>query len=196
LKAIIILILALALLVFAFVVFRRIVRRDYLLRGRLSTFASSLQLVVFVGLFSFPYLYNPPDWPWFWLLNSPSSPVRQVAGLVLICIGFLVAFGTMAWFGMGKAFGIKVAGLIRDGPYSVSTNPQILGGYLLIAGTSVQWPSIYAIGWILLYGIIAHWMVITEEEHLTMIFGADYESYCEEVPRYLFGSRRKRSASA
>ena len=64
------LILAFVLLGFAYLVFRRIVRHDYLERGKLSPFASILQLLVFCGYFFFPYLFNPPEWVWFWRLSS------------------------------------------------------------------------------------------------------------------------------
>jgi len=180
---------AFLLLLFAYLVFRRIVRRDYLEHGKLSPFASILQLLVFCGYFFFPYLFNPPEWVWFWRLSSSGTRYGQLLGLVIICIGFLVAFGTMAWFGIGKAFGLNVDGLTRQGPYKISRNPQILGGYLLVIGTSIQWLSVYSIGWILMYAIILHWMVITEEEHLFRVFGEEYEKYCSEVPRYLIGPK-------
>ena len=92
----------------------------------------------------------------------------------------------MAWFGRGKAFGLKIEGITSQGPYKVSRNPQILGGYLLVIGTAVQRPSLYALGWVLMYALIAHWMIITEEEHLSRQFGEEYQRYCSEVPRYLF----------
>lgn len=110
------------LLLFAYIVFRRIVRRDYLSRGRLSAFASILQLLVFLGYFTFPYLFNPPEWAWFWRVSDSESRGWQLIGLVLICAGFIVAFGTMAWFGIGKAFGVKVEGITRQGPYKISRN--------------------------------------------------------------------------
>lgn len=174
------------LLLMANIVFRRIVRRDYLTRGQLSAFTSFLQLLIFCGYFSFPYLFNPPEWPWFWRLSGSAFPTRQLAGIVIICMGFMVAFGTMAWFGLGKAFGVKVEGITSQGPYKLSRNPQVLGGYLLVFGTFIQWPSLYALGWVLMYAIIGHWMVLTEEEHLAQIFGEAYEKYCSQVPRYLF----------
>jgi protein-S-isoprenylcysteine O-methyltransferase Ste14 len=130
--------LSFLLLLFAYLVFRRIVRRDYRDRGHLSRFASSMQLLVFVGYFGFPYIFNPPEWTLFWELSGPAPQVLQIGGLAIIVIGFVVAFGTMAWFGISKAFGVKVEGLTRQGPYRVSRNPQILGGYLLIVGTSLQ----------------------------------------------------------
>ena len=184
-KQILYIFLAILQLIFAYVVFRLIVRRDYITRGRLSTLSSSLQLIVFAGFFSFPYLFNPPEWAWFWVESTSSSQGFHLAGLVLIGIGFITAFGTMAWFGIKRAFGIFIDGLKKEGPYKLSRNPQIIGGYLLVIGTSLQRPSLYTIGWILMYAIVTHWMVITEEEHLLRIFGEEYEEYCSEVPRYL-----------
>ena len=120
----------------------------------------------------------------FGVLRSMGATRRQVLGLML------VAFGTMGWFGVRKALGLTPEGLTRRGPYSVSRNPQILGGYLLVIGTSLQWPSIYSLGWVLMYAIIGHWMVMTEEEHLRRVFGEAFERYCSKVPRYLGPIRR------
>jgi len=180
------LILTILLLETAFVVFRRIVREDYLRKGSLSGLASTLQLIVFAGVFCYPYLYNPPEWPWFWKLEGPTSIEIQIAGLVLILAGFLIAFGTMAWFGLRRAFGLNTDGMIINGPYRWSRNPQILGGYLLVLGTAVQWPSGYACIWVLLYGMSGHWMIKTEEEYLIKQFGEEFERYCSRTPRYLF----------
>ena len=188
--------LAILLLLFAYVVFRLIVRRDYIARGRLSLLSSGLQLIVFIGFFSFPYQFNPPAWARFWMVSTSSSQGLYLAGLLLICVGFIATFGIMAWFGIKRAFGINSEGLMKAGPYKVSRNPQILGGYLFVIGPTLQWPSLYAIGWILIYAIIAHWMILTEEEHLLRIFGQAYEEYCSEVPRYLLVRRKKRNASA
>lgn len=194
-KPAIYLLLALLLLLFSYIVFRRIVRRDYSARSRLSAFASIIQLLVFIAYFSFPYLFNPAEWPWFWKFSGSATRAWQLSGLALICFGFIIAFGTMAWFGIGKAFGLNVDGLISKGPYRISRNPQILGGYLLVIGVSLQWPSLYSIGWILMYAIISHWMVITEEEHLSRVYSEEFVKYCAEVPRYLFGPKKKKRAS-
>lgn len=185
-KLVVNVLLAALLLLFAYAVFRLIVRRDYAAQGRLGALSSGLQLLVFLGFFCFPYLFNPPAWAWFWTAGSSSSPGLYLAGLVVICVGFVVAFGTMGWFGMKRAFGISVDGLQQEGPYKISRNPQVLGGYLMVVGVSLQWPSLYSLGWILLYATITHWMVITEEEHLDRVFGEEYQQYCARVPRYVF----------
>jgi len=110
---------------------------------------------------------------------------------LLVCIGIIGSFGTMAWFGIKRAFGMSVDGLKKAGPYKISRNPQILGGYLLVIGTSLQWPSLYMFGWILMYAIIAHWMILSEESHLLQIFGEEYKVFCSEVPRYLLPKKKK-----
>lgn len=177
---------AVLLVLSAYIVFRLLIRRDYFLRGHLSKISSTMQLLLFIMFFSFPYLFNPPEWALFWKAKDPSSQRLFIVGLLLICSGFMVAFGTMAWFGLGRAFGLQVSGLIKAGPYRISRNPQILGGYLLVMGTLLQNLSMYMVGWMVIYVIISHWMVITEEEHLHRIYGEEYEKYCTEVPRYLF----------
>jgi len=184
--AVTILLSALLLLFAAYIVFRRVIRKIYLARGHLTWLSSCLQLLVFAGLMGFPYFFNPPDWPWFWRLDGPASSPLKELGVALIVLGFVLAFGTMFWFGLRRAFGLEAEALIGIGLYRITRNPQILGGYLLVIGSSVQWPSWYAFVWIALYGLISHWMIITEEEHLRAIFGEEYMRYCDQAPRYLF----------
>jgi protein-S-isoprenylcysteine O-methyltransferase Ste14 len=114
-----------------------------------------------------------------------------LTGLILICLGLLSAFGVMAWFGIKRAFGMQPEGLFMEGPYRTTRNPQILGAYLLVFGTALQRPSLYALGWIVMYGLMTHWMVISEEEHLLRVFGEEYEGYCQDVPRYLQIGRKR-----
>ena len=178
------LISAFLLLVAAFVVFRVLCQRDYQRRGRLGPFPAFLELLIWALYIGFPYIYNPPDWPSFWALDAHSSALR-VIGFVCITVGLALAFITMFWFGLRRAFGLQVNELIQAGPYRLTRNPQIVGGSLLVIGSSVQWPSWYALGWAILYGAIAHMMILTEEEHLLDVYGEEYERYCERVPRYL-----------
>jgi protein-S-isoprenylcysteine O-methyltransferase Ste14 len=177
------------LLLLAYVVFRWIVRRGYAKHGRLTLLASVLQLLVFAAYMPFPCLFNPPEWLWFWRMPESGNRALFVTGFVVTCLGLVIAFGTMGWFGIRKAFGLSPEGLTTGGLYRSTRNPQILGGYLVVVGTSLQWPTVYALGWLLMYAIIGHWMVITEEEHLLRVFGEAYERYCARVPRYL-GPRR------
>jgi protein-S-isoprenylcysteine O-methyltransferase Ste14 len=91
----------------------------------------------------------------------------------------------MAGLGVRQLFGQAVDEIHQAGLYRLTRNPQILAYGVIIVGWGVLWPSGYALGWMLLYGVIAHLMVLTEEEHLRQVGGEAYERYCEQVPRYV-----------
>ena len=177
---------ALALLVAAaFVVFRVLARRDYRRKGRLTLGGSFLQLLVWTLYMCFPYLYNPPGWEAFWSARVPVCTPVRVIGVVLVVGGVVAAFGTMAWFGLPRAFGQRDERLVQRGPYRLTRNPQLVGGSLFVIGIAVLWPSWYAVGWVALAGVVAHLMVIPEEEHLRAVFGDEFAAYCTRVPRWV-----------
>ena len=174
------------LIAFAFVVFRVFARRDYQRKGRLTLLSSLLELLVMSLYVSFPYLYNPPQWVSPWSREVPVSEPLRTVGRACIAIGLVSAFGTMLWFGLRRAFGLQVKGLIQSGPYRVTRNPQLVFFVPVVLGCVVLWPSWYALGWAALYGIVLHpTMVVTEEEHLLAVHGEEYARYCQRVPRYV-----------
>ena len=176
------LVYAVALLTAAYAAFRRLIRRTYEERGRLTWPASLLQLAVFAAFFGMPYLYMPAEWAWDWL---PNGTWNRLTALIVAAAGMVLAFGTMIWFGIGRAFGVKVTGLRTTGLYRLSRNPQMVGGWLMVLGVVFYEPSVYGIGWLLVWAFIGYWMVTTEEEHLRRVFGEEYEEYCRRTPRYL-----------
>lgn len=183
---------ALLVIIAGYVVFRQQTPADYKCLGKLAPRTSALQLVVFAGVMALPYTFNPPEWAWFWLLAGPTSREQQLLGLGVIGLGLLLAFGVMAWFGWRRAFGLEVKGLTRTGIYRISRNPQVLGGYLMAIGVGIQWPSWDSVTFIGLYGVLVHWMILSEEEHLLKVFKKEYEAYCQKTPRYLLFELRKR----
>ena len=178
----------LLLVVATWIVFRVVVRRDYQRKGRLTLLSGFLELVVWGLYMGFPYLYNPPQWAWFWQDAAVGASLRIVGVICIVC-GLVLAFGTMLWFGLGRAFGRRVDGLVQAGPYRFTRNPQLVAGSLLMVGSVVLWPSWYALGWAALYAFVAHTMVLMEEEHLGNVYGQEYARYCARVPRYLGGRR-------
>jgi protein-S-isoprenylcysteine O-methyltransferase Ste14 len=181
-QAVYYLICATLLLSAAYFIFHRVVANDYLDKGRLGWRASGLQLLVFGAFFCFPYLYLPPEWAWDWL---PNGTWNRLAALVLVSLGMLSAFGTMFWFGLRRAFGLKVEGIVNTGLYRYTRNPQMVGGWLMVLGVFFYQPSLNNLGWVLIWAIIGHWMVTNEEIHLRRVFGEEYDRYCEKTPRYL-----------
>ena len=172
-----------------FLVFRVAVRRDYQRRGRLTLFSALLELLAWAAYMFFPLLYNPIDWLYFWEAEPPVGETLGIVGVSVTIAGMALAFVTMAWFGLRRAFGLQAKKLVQTGPYRYSRNPQLVGGALLVIGSAVLYPSWYALGWTLMYGAVAQMMVLSEEEQLRNVFGEEYVAYCERVPRFV-GFRR------
>jgi protein-S-isoprenylcysteine O-methyltransferase Ste14 len=168
-----------------FLVFRVLARHDYREKGRLTLACSLLELAICLGYVSIPYLYNPPCWPFVWSCQSSAPRIVAIAGYVLIGMGAILGFGSMAWLGVRRSFGRQVTGLFRSGPYRLTRNPQVVGGLMMVTGIALLWPSWYGLGWAVLWMAMFHPMVLTEEEHLRQVQGDEYVRYCEGVPRYI-----------
>jgi protein-S-isoprenylcysteine O-methyltransferase Ste14 len=174
-----------ALVLAAYWVFRIVLPTEYERWGRLRVHASALELLIWIGYIAFPYLYNPPEWVYVWTKYIELEQWQWAGGMVLVTAGMVLAFGTMFWFGLRRAFGLQVEGLVRSGPYTWTRNPQLVLGAFMLIGVIVQRPSWYAGLWGLMALPISHWMVLAEEAHLRDVFGQEYLDYCSDVPRYL-----------
>jgi len=97
----------------------------------------------------------------------------------------------MAKLGFRRSNGLEVNVLKQTGLYRLSRNPQILACSLAVVGYALFWPTWHTLGWIVIFMIIVHLMVLTEEENLRKAFGDEYLKYCQRVPRYI-GIPRKR----
>lgn len=187
---------AILLLLAAFVILRVFVRRDYLRNRRLSLISSFLESIFWCPVFAFPYIYNPPSWPAFWRFDRDIDLGLQVAGCALIIVGIVGVLLVMARLGFRRSFGQEVNLLQVTGLYARSRNPQIVSGFPIFLGIALRWPSWHAVGWVGLAAACLHMMVLTEEEHLSNVFGAEYAGYRDRVPRYIgIRSRRDRAAS-
>lgn len=167
-----------ALLATAFFVFAR-VRSDYRGYGRLSCPVAILQ----VGFFCMYALSS------YVFLDSRLSRVNAAGllfllALILMLAGFLMVLFSMPFLGR-RSFGTEVGGLRAIGLYRYSRNPQLVGGFLFVAGYAMLWPSWDGAAWAALWLVIAHWMVQGEEMHLENVFGEEYRAYCAHTPRYL-----------
>jgi len=170
----------------AYLVFRRMVRRDYQRFKRLRPLTTFMELLVVSLYFGYAWASIPPDWP---MIHT--SLIRQFIGLPLFVIGFGVGFSHMFWLGMGRAMGLQVDSLQQPGLYRYTRNPQLVSIGIGIIGYLLVWSVPYGWGWFILYWPTFHWMVLSEEEHLLDVFGQEYERYCMHVPRYFgFPSRQ------
>ena len=171
----------------AYLIFRIVVRRDYLKRGCLSGFSTALEFMIFALHANLPYLYLGVPWPT--LPALPENPILRLLGLSIGGLGLLVTLFIMSRLGFGTTIGQRPGEVRQSGPYRLTRNPQLLSYGALLLGLGIMYPSIQTAAWILLYGAITHMMVLTEEEHLTNQFNEKYLDYCSRVPRYLGRSK-------
>lgn len=167
----------------AYFVFAR-VRSDYRAYGKLTRPVAILQTGYFCIYALCSYLF----------LDSRLSHVRIVGplfplALVLMLLGFLAVLFSMPFLGR-RSFGQEVGSLRTDGLYRYSRNPQLVGGFLFIAGYVMLWPSWQGAAWASLWLVSAQLMVRAEEEHLRRVFGDAYRAYCARTPRW-FGLPKK-----
>ena len=171
---------AVLLLLAAIFVFRVQVRRDYLRKCKLTPVSVFMETLIFFLLGGFPYVYGIQDWP-----EVKVGLILEILGWIFLVAGLLVIATGMVQLGFRSIFGQGSKNFKQNGFYGFSRNPQILGCWLYVIGFTLLWPSWYTLGWACLFGVVAHMMVLTEEEYLCQVFGDVYQRYAEAVPRYI-----------
>ena len=166
----------------ALLVFQGFVRRDYLQKGSLSALSTFLEFLIFGMHANLPYLYLSTPWPS--MPPLPENTLQFILGLGFIIMGLLATLAIMSHLGFKTTIGDQPDQLRQSGAYGWSRNPQIITYGITLLGFVVLYPSWQAAAWVVLFGAIAHIMILTEEEHLTRIFKDDYLLYCRQVPRY------------
>ena len=168
------------LVIATLVVFRIIVRREYLNKSKLSPTATSFQLLIFFlhALSSYVLIDTKEN-------QIIGDNLFEIIGIVFMIIGGLFVLVGMINLGIKKLFGMKAEGLQKTGFYKYSRNPQIVFYILFLTGYVLIYPSWPALLWLGTLLFMCHIMVITEEEHLLRTFVDEYKEYCERIPRYI-----------
>lgn len=172
-----------AFLVFAYLVFRVIFKRDYIIRQRLSPVSTMLGVLVFAIHGSSMYLALPTKWPY--LPQFPKNQALIVVSILIFGIGILILF--ISWFGLGTkiSLGADKNKLKTRGLYKYSRNPQLVGYGVILASFTIMYFSYVILIWFLIYLITAYFMVKSEEEFLERKYKEEYRDYCRQVPRIL-----------
>ncbi len=170
-------------LLFSFLVFRVVVRNEYLKKSKLSPVSYSLELIVFVIHANLMYLFIPIKWPD--LPSLPEDLTLKILFLVLLCLGLVILI--IAWFGLGskRSFGQDKNKLNTSGIYKYSRNPQLVGYGIILLGFALLFISWYTLGWFVQYLVISYLMIRSEEEFLNLRYGEEYDRYCSAVPRVI-----------
>ena len=76
--------------------------------------------------------------------------------------------------------------LVRTGPYAIVRNPLYMGNILIAVGLSILSELIWLVPFLILYFfLLNHFVVLYEEKKLLSRWGDEYQTYLNEVPRWL-----------
>jgi len=125
-----------------------------------------------------------------WSLASPWNEALYISGLGLILAGLILIVKTIALFmtaGRGTlAPWDPTQKLVVRGVYRHVRNPMISGVFAVLLGEAVLLGSRPLFRWFLLFVLInAVYIPLSEEPGLRRRFGADYERYTKNVPRWI-----------
>ena len=125
-----------------------------------------------------------------WGLPAPLTLLVAAAGVILIAAGLALGGWTVALFarvGRGTlAPWDPTARLVVRGPYRHVRNPMISGVGAVVAGEAALLGSVPLLGWLAAFAAVnAVYMPLVEEPGLQRRFGADYDRYRANVPRWL-----------
>lgn len=178
------LITSLVFLALAYFVYRVLIKRDYEKHSGLSPISYILEIIVFAIHANILWFAIPAKWPYFPAL--PDNPSLVVVSGIVGVIGVIVLL--ISWFGLGSktSLGMDKDQLCTSGLYQYSRNPQLVGYGLILISFVILYPSWSSILWIILYVILASFMIISEEEFLERKYKEEYRLYREKVPRILF----------
>ena len=171
------------LILFSYLVFRVVVRKDYLKKSKLSALSYILEFIVFAVHANLMYLFIPVKWPD--LPSLPDNLTLKLFFLVMLILGLVILI--IAWFGLGtgRSFGQDKNKLNTSGIYQYSRNPQLVGYGIVLLSFTLLFISWYSLGWFVQYLIISYLMIRSEEEFLNLRYGEEYEKYCSAVPRVI-----------
>jgi protein-S-isoprenylcysteine O-methyltransferase Ste14 len=133
-----------------------------------------------------------------WFLGTPivQLALARYVGLLLIVVAFiLLVLGQMA---LGQAWRLGIdeehpGELVTGGIYAISRNPIYLFFDLYFVGTFLLNGTLCFALAALFTVLNLHYQILSEERHLSKLFGVAYDTYCMRTARYWPGWRIWRS---
>lgn len=132
-----------------------------------------------------PFLIHNPD-------NTFLSDYEfaRVVGVILALMGLLLFINTVYLIrkiGKGTiAPWSSTKNLVIHGPYKHCRNPMITGVLLILIGESMFFQSANILIWAIVFFVInTIYFKLKEEPDMVRRFGAEYENYKKNVPRWI-----------
>jgi protein-S-isoprenylcysteine O-methyltransferase Ste14 len=122
-------------------------------------------------------------------ITAAGLTLLRVAGAALVGIGVLLFAWALALFARARTgimFHQPAVQLMMRGPYAWSRNPQYVSFVAIYLGAAVLWNTLWPVALLpLVVVLVGSGVIAAEEQYLRATFGAAYEAYCRQVPRWL-----------
>ena len=133
--------------------------------------------------------YTPIPFVIAMLIYAKATKETLIVGTICLLIGELIRFTGVAYIGgvsRTRTFSTNQK-LITGGIFSHVRNPLYIGNLLLSTGLIIfsNVHLYFTIGFVIFFFIQYIPMVRWEESNLKNVFGADFEEYCNKVPRWI-----------
>jgi len=127
-----------------------------------------------------------PQWPW---RSEPRDNLLDIVGLLVALAGQSLRVAVIGYKYIvrgGKHQRVYAEALVTNGFFAHARNPLYLGNILVLLGLFLvhNSPWVYAIG--IPFFLVGYIAIVAAEEHfLRGKFGAAYDEYCRDVPRWI-----------
>ena len=132
--------------------------------------------------------------PWLLLRWSGEAVMPALSiwliGLLPLLIGVVLYFwcaGAFTFIGKGTPAPIDAPiFLVREGPYQWVRNPMYIAVLAVVIGEAILFHALVLVGFALLAWVMVHlFVVFYEEPTLRKAFGAEYDTFRTNVPRWI-----------
>ncbi len=103
-----------------------------------------------------------------------------IMGLIIYGIGVMLCIISIINFAFPSKKGTNLNGI-----YHFSRNPMYLAYFIYFIGCVLLTQSLVLLGFVLVFQITAHWIILSEERWCINKFGEEYIQYMKKVRRYI-----------
>ena len=116
----------------------------------------------------------------FFLKISVDFSRQTVLGLVCYILGLCLCAGSIAGFAAPDETGLNKRGI-----YGISRNPMYVSYFICFLGMALLTRSWLLFGFVAVFQVASHWIILSEERWCLEKFGTAYEQYMKSVRRYI-----------
>lgn len=116
----------------------------------------------------------------FFIKVELEQSLRFYTSFIIYVFGVILLTLSVMNFANPSKNGININGL-----YRLSRNPMYVSYFIYFIGCVLLTQSLILFGFVLLFQMTAHWIILSEERWCVNTFGEEYLQYMKNVRRYI-----------